>query len=58
MPLLWFIDKLLGFVTDSLKPILLLAAAIYAAQYYGLIDVTSLIPDPLDLLGLAVVVVL
>jgi len=57
LPLL-IVGKLVDFITDFIKPILLLSAGAYAAHYYGLIDVTSLIPDPFDLLGLAAVVVL
>lgn len=43
MPLLWILDKALGLVTDFLKPLLTLVVGIYAADYYGVIDVGAII---------------
>ncbi|RKS82187.1 hypothetical protein BDK61_1487 [Haloarcula quadrata] len=66
MPLLWILDKALGLVTDFIKPLLTILVAVYAADYYGVIDVGAFINqlinqflsslDPTQLLTVAGVV--
>jgi len=43
MPLLWILDKALGLVSDFIKPLLTILVAVYAADYYGVIDVGAII---------------